>query len=111
MYLFSDWGLPRNSEQVPSELITSCLATLLMRQTCRERQYPLADVAQIIDSAVTSLHPWSYDIQTCRERQYPLTSYSGAKYPILAIAASSTCDCPRGIDMQSPKLVSLGTLL
>lgn len=26
-------------------------------QTCTERQYPPADVAQILDSAVTSLHP------------------------------------------------------
>ncbi|KAK8651534.1 hypothetical protein V6N13_141134 [Hibiscus sabdariffa] len=51
--------LPRNNEQVPSELITSCVATLLMIQTCTERHYPPADVAQIIDSAVASLHPWS----------------------------------------------------
>ncbi|XP_021622906.1 protein ALWAYS EARLY 2 isoform X4 [Manihot esculenta] len=42
---------------IPSELIKSCVATLLMIQTCTERQYPPADVAQIIDSAVTSLHP------------------------------------------------------
>ncbi|XP_028770851.1 protein ALWAYS EARLY 2 [Neltuma alba] len=43
--------------QVPSELITSCVATLIMIQTCTERQYPPADVAQILDSAVNSLHP------------------------------------------------------
>ncbi|XP_057998700.1 protein ALWAYS EARLY 2 isoform X2 [Hevea brasiliensis] len=43
---------------IPEELITSCVATLLMIQTCTERQYPPADVAQIIDSAVTSLHPY-----------------------------------------------------
>ncbi|KAL7205231.1 hypothetical protein ACSBR2_018211 [Camellia fascicularis] len=43
--------------QIPSELITSCVATLLMVQMCTERQYPPADVAQILDSAVTSLHP------------------------------------------------------
>ncbi|XP_019440562.1 PREDICTED: protein ALWAYS EARLY 2 isoform X2 [Lupinus angustifolius] len=43
--------------QIPSELITSCVATLIMIQNCTERQYPPADVAQIIDSAVTSLHP------------------------------------------------------
>ncbi|CAK7340694.1 unnamed protein product [Dovyalis caffra] len=42
---------------IPSELISSCVATLLMIQTCTERQYPPSDVAQIIDSAVTSLHP------------------------------------------------------
>ncbi|KAG2695565.1 hypothetical protein I3760_07G018600 [Carya illinoinensis] len=43
--------------QIPSELITSCVAALLMIQTCTERQYPPADVAQILDSALTSLHP------------------------------------------------------
>lgn len=43
--------------QIPSELITSCVATLIMIQTCTERQYPPADVAQILDSAVNSLHP------------------------------------------------------
>ncbi|XP_020231534.1 protein ALWAYS EARLY 2 [Cajanus cajan] len=43
--------------EIPSELITSCVATLIMIQTCTERQYPPADVAQILDSAVTSLHP------------------------------------------------------
>ncbi|XP_022719393.1 protein ALWAYS EARLY 2-like isoform X2 [Durio zibethinus] len=47
----------KDDEQVPSELITSCVATLLMILRCTERQYPPADVAQIIDSAVTSLHP------------------------------------------------------
>ncbi|XP_077218287.1 protein ALWAYS EARLY 3-like isoform X2 [Tasmannia lanceolata] len=43
--------------QFPSELISSCVATLLMIQTCTERQYPPAEVAQILDSAVTSLQP------------------------------------------------------
>nr|TKS04330.1 hypothetical protein D5086_0000145310 [Populus alba] len=42
---------------IPSELISSCVAALLMIQTCSERQYPPSDVAQIIDSAVTSLQP------------------------------------------------------
>ncbi|XP_065852517.1 protein ALWAYS EARLY 2-like isoform X2 [Euphorbia lathyris] len=42
---------------IPSEIITSCVSTLLMIQTCTERQFPPADVAQIIDLAVTSLHP------------------------------------------------------
>ncbi|KNA21380.1 hypothetical protein SOVF_043680 isoform B [Spinacia oleracea] len=40
-----------------SDLITSCVATLLMIQTCTERQYPPAEVAQILDNAATSLHP------------------------------------------------------
>jgi len=48
-----------NEAQIPSDLITSCVATLLMIQTCTERQYPPADVAQILDSALTSLHPCS----------------------------------------------------
>ncbi|KAK7344238.1 hypothetical protein VNO77_13618 [Canavalia gladiata] len=43
--------------EIPSELITSCVATLIMIQTCTERQYPPADVAQILDSAVTSMQP------------------------------------------------------
>ncbi|XP_057425539.1 protein ALWAYS EARLY 2-like isoform X2 [Lotus japonicus] len=42
---------------VLSDLITSCVATLIMIQTCTERQYPPADVVQILDSAVTSLRP------------------------------------------------------
>ncbi|KAJ0013377.1 hypothetical protein Pint_19850 [Pistacia integerrima] len=50
-------GSNKNETQIPSELITSCVATMLMIQTCTERQYPPADVAQIIDSAVSSLHP------------------------------------------------------
>ncbi|KAJ0985772.1 hypothetical protein J5N97_004128 [Dioscorea zingiberensis] len=56
----------------PSELITSCVATLLMIQTCTERQYPPAEVAQILDSALTSLQPYSQqnlpvyrEIETC----------------------------------------------
>ncbi|XP_059668464.1 protein ALWAYS EARLY 3 isoform X2 [Cornus florida] len=43
--------------QIPSELISHCVATLLMIQKCTERQFPPADVAQILDSAVTSLQP------------------------------------------------------
>ncbi|XP_031260660.1 protein ALWAYS EARLY 2 isoform X2 [Pistacia vera] len=50
-------GSNKNETQIPSELITSCVATMLMIQTCTERQYPPAYVAQIIDSAVSSLHP------------------------------------------------------
>ncbi|MCL7047351.1 hypothetical protein MKW94_017428 [Papaver nudicaule] len=61
-----------NEVQIPKDLITSCLATLLMVQTCTERQYPPADVAQLLDSAFTSLHPCCsqnlpiyQDIQRC----------------------------------------------
>ncbi|KAK0599810.1 hypothetical protein LWI29_008835 [Acer saccharum] len=50
-------GTDKNEAQIPSELITSCVSTMLMIQTCTERQYPPSDVAQIIDSAVSSLHP------------------------------------------------------
>ncbi|KAK3038981.1 hypothetical protein RJ639_027466 [Escallonia herrerae] len=42
---------------IPSDLITHCVATLLMIQRCTERQFPPAEVAQILDSAVTSLQP------------------------------------------------------
>ncbi|XP_017218646.1 protein ALWAYS EARLY 3 isoform X3 [Daucus carota subsp. sativus] len=52
---------PQSDKQnlVPSELIAKCVATLLMIQKCTERQFPPADVAQILDSAVTSLQPCS----------------------------------------------------
>ncbi|KAK6914463.1 DIRP domain, partial [Dillenia turbinata] len=43
--------------QIPSDLIAQCVATLLMIQKCTERQFPPADVAQILDSAVTNLQP------------------------------------------------------
>ncbi|KAM7473870.1 hypothetical protein LguiB_021113 [Lonicera macranthoides] len=43
--------------QIPSELITSCVATWLMIQMCTERQYPPSEVVQILDSAVRSLQP------------------------------------------------------
>ncbi|XP_015573347.1 protein ALWAYS EARLY 3 isoform X2 [Ricinus communis] len=49
---------PEQSEaQIPSEIITQCVATLLMIQKCTERQFPPSDVAQVLDSAVTSLKP------------------------------------------------------
>ncbi|KEH43078.1 protein ALWAYS EARLY 2 isoform X3 [Medicago truncatula] len=51
--------------EIPFELITSCVATLTMIQSCTERQYPPADVAQILDSAVTSLQP-------CDTRNLPI---------------------------------------
>ncbi|KAI8002837.1 Protein ALWAYS EARLY 3 [Camellia lanceoleosa] len=49
----------KNEAQIPSELISHCVATLLMIQKCTERQFPPADVAQILDSAVVSLQPCS----------------------------------------------------
>ncbi|XP_019058704.1 PREDICTED: protein ALWAYS EARLY 2-like [Tarenaya hassleriana] len=68
-------GSEKNEDQMPSELISSCVATWLMIQTCTERQYPPADVAQLIDTAVTSLHPKCpqnlpiyREIQTCMGR-------------------------------------------
>ncbi|VFQ65337.1 unnamed protein product [Cuscuta campestris] len=48
-----------NEADIPSELITQCVATLLMIQKCTERQFPPADVAKILDSAVVSLQPTS----------------------------------------------------
>nr|XP_043613972.1 protein ALWAYS EARLY 3 isoform X2 [Erigeron canadensis] len=57
---------------VPSELITQCVATLFSIQKCTERQFPPAEVAKILDSAVSSLQPCSpqnllvyADIQKC----------------------------------------------
>ncbi|KAL9233297.1 hypothetical protein vseg_008316 [Gypsophila vaccaria] len=56
--------------QVPSELISSCVATLLMIQSCTERQCPPAEVAQILDNAVTSLQPCcSQNLSIYREIQ------------------------------------------
>ncbi|PIA44527.1 hypothetical protein AQUCO_01700251v1 [Aquilegia coerulea] len=43
--------------QIPSALISSCVATLLMIQTCTDRQYPPGEAVQILDSALTSLQP------------------------------------------------------
>lgn len=43
--------------QIPSELIANCVSTLLIIQKCTERQFPPAEVAQILDIAVTSLQP------------------------------------------------------
>ncbi|XP_058758503.1 protein ALWAYS EARLY 3 [Vicia villosa] len=48
----------QNEVKIPSELISHCLATLLMIQKCTERQFPPADVAQVLDSAVSSLQPF-----------------------------------------------------
>ncbi|KAI3821957.1 hypothetical protein L1987_09535 [Smallanthus sonchifolius] len=48
-----------NKASVPSELITQCVATLFIIQKCTERQFPPAEVASILDSAVSSLQPCS----------------------------------------------------
>ncbi|XP_055818262.1 protein ALWAYS EARLY 3-like [Solanum dulcamara] len=47
----------KNEEEIPSELITKCVSTLHMIQKCTERQFPPADVAKVLDSAVASLQP------------------------------------------------------
>uniref|UniRef100_A0A6M2EX30 Uncharacterized protein n=1 Tax=Populus davidiana TaxID=266767 RepID=A0A6M2EX30_9ROSI len=47
----------QNEVQIPTELISHCVATLLMIQRCTERQFPPSDVAVVLDSAVTSLKP------------------------------------------------------
>ncbi|KAL7220650.1 hypothetical protein ACSBR2_013516 [Camellia fascicularis] len=47
----------RNEAQIPSELISHCVSTLFMIQKCTERQFPPADVARMLDSAVTGLQP------------------------------------------------------
>ncbi|CAH8361724.1 unnamed protein product [Eruca vesicaria subsp. sativa] len=49
--------LDQNDLQVPSELVSRCMATLLMIQRCTERQFPPSEVAQVLDSAVASLQP------------------------------------------------------
>ncbi|KAB5537448.1 hypothetical protein DKX38_014981 [Salix brachista] len=59
-----------NEVQIPTELISHCVATLLMikasiriyfffffLQRCTERQFPPSDIAMVVDSAVTSLKP------------------------------------------------------
>ncbi|KAM5561232.1 protein ALWAYS EARLY 2 [Rosa sericea] len=47
----------KNESQMLSEVITACVMAVHMIQTCTERQYPPAVVAQVLDYAVTSLHP------------------------------------------------------
>ncbi|XP_010524507.1 PREDICTED: protein ALWAYS EARLY 3-like isoform X2 [Tarenaya hassleriana] len=49
--------LNRNDTQIRSELVSCCIATLLMIQKCTERQFPPSEVAQVLDSAVASLQP------------------------------------------------------
>ncbi|WOL09085.1 protein ALWAYS EARLY 2-like isoform X4 [Canna indica] len=43
--------------QIPSELISSCVAALFMIEGCAERQYPPAEIAKILELAVSSLQP------------------------------------------------------
>lgn len=45
--------------QFPSELISSCVATVLMIQNCTEKQCHPAEVAHILDSALSRLQPCS----------------------------------------------------
>ncbi|XP_062084771.1 protein ALWAYS EARLY 2 isoform X3 [Humulus lupulus] len=73
----------KSEAKVPSGIISSCVASLLMIQTCTERQYPPSEVAQILDTAVSSLYPLSsQNIQIYREIQ----SYMGRiKTQILAL--------------------------
>ncbi|KAK4767579.1 hypothetical protein SAY86_015329 [Trapa natans] len=47
----------KSNEKIPSELITNCIATMLMIQNCTKRQCPPSEVAKIIDSAMKSLRP------------------------------------------------------
>ncbi|KAM1051853.1 protein ALWAYS EARLY 2-like isoform X1 [Malus sylvestris] len=47
----------KNEAQILSELISACVMAVHMIQTCTERQFPPAVVAQVLDYAVTSLHP------------------------------------------------------
>ncbi|KAL5712966.1 hypothetical protein ACHQM5_015086 [Ranunculus cassubicifolius] len=43
--------------EIPSSLISSCVATLLMIQSCADKQYPPGEAAEILEYAVTSLEP------------------------------------------------------
>ncbi|KAG7552095.1 DIRP domain [Arabidopsis thaliana x Arabidopsis arenosa] len=50
-------GSGKNKTQMPSELITSCVASWLMMQMISQKQYPPEDVAQLMDTAVSDLQP------------------------------------------------------
>jgi hypothetical protein len=45
--------------QFPTELISSCVAMMLMIKNCTEKQYHPAEVAHILDSALSGLQPCS----------------------------------------------------
>ncbi|KAH0994839.1 hypothetical protein GBA52_018703 [Prunus armeniaca] len=47
----------KTEAQVLSDVISACVMAVHMIQTCTERQYPPAVVAQVLDYAVASLHP------------------------------------------------------
>ncbi|XP_022722421.1 protein ALWAYS EARLY 3-like isoform X3 [Durio zibethinus] len=66
MQNFSD----QDDLRIPSDIIVHCVATLLMTQKCTERQFPPGDVAQVLDSAVSSLKPYcSQNLQIYSEVQ------------------------------------------
>ncbi|PQQ19455.1 hypothetical protein Pyn_07840 [Prunus yedoensis var. nudiflora] len=48
----------QSEEKLLSDLIVNCVAAFMMIQTCTARQFPPADVAQVLDHAVTSLQPF-----------------------------------------------------
>ncbi|XP_038985220.1 protein ALWAYS EARLY 3-like isoform X2 [Phoenix dactylifera] len=81
------------SYAIPSELISSCVATFLMIQDCAARQYPPAEVAQILEYAVTSLQPCcSQNLPIYREIE---TCMGIIKNQMLALIPSlSTTFCP-----------------
>lgn len=66
-------GTIYNEMQFPSDLIVNCVASVSMIQNCAERQqYPPAEVAQVLDSALASLRPLATqnmlvyrEIETC----------------------------------------------
>ena len=49
-------GLSKEAGEV-SELMASCVATLIMIQNCAERKMSTADVVLTLDSALSSLRP------------------------------------------------------
>ncbi|XP_023637492.1 protein ALWAYS EARLY 1 isoform X2 [Capsella rubella] len=55
--IISQDGSGKKKTPMPSELITSCVATCLMIKMCTEKQYPPADVAQLMETAVSGLQP------------------------------------------------------
>ncbi|VYS68097.1 unnamed protein product [Arabidopsis thaliana] len=68
----SQEGSGKNKTPMPSELITSCVASWLMMQMISKKQYPPADVAQLMDTVVNDLQPRCpqnmpiyREIQTC----------------------------------------------
>ncbi|CAN7045501.1 unnamed protein product [Brassica rapa subsp. trilocularis] len=96
---------PSNTEGLmTSELIASCLSTWLMIQRCTEKQYPPADIAQVMEIAVRSLEP-RYpqnmpiyrDIQTCMGW---ITNQI-----IIVVSSSTACVNLIGVNCYKPRLV------